>query len=157
MPESSPVEDIRGQLLDPEASDFVFATPPRVSPATKQVVDRQVQTEAEPSGSCDRQISSPESVVRIAKALEHGFAKIVEAIDRNSRAVRELDRSMGKVSDAVARMERSVDRMATESRIAHRRAETRDVPEKRPRLEEQKENFRNVKGANDADKRSSKR
>lgn len=98
-----------------------------------------------------------ESAVRIAKVLELGFAKTVEAINRNSRTIRELDRSVCKVSDAVSGMERSVDRMATESRMAHRRAEARDISEKRSRLEKQKENFRNVKGASDAHKRRYKR
>jgi len=106
---------------------------PLSPPQTRNITEVGVQTDdVRPSEANQTLLFNA-----IASILEAGFAKVAEAIDRNTRGMRDVDRGLTRMTSTMDRIERAVGRIAADSRPRGRPEE--NVP-KRQRLLEDKEN-----------------
>lgn len=119
---SPSVVDIKDQLLGADEPGYVF------SPITK--MDTACQTVK------SKDDLSPSATSMAVTHLEAALHKVTDAIERSGRALRDVDRSLTKMVDSFARVERSLDRLVTEQRASGRRTESHDHAEKRLKLDE---------------------
>ncbi|KAH3806548.1 hypothetical protein DPMN_134871 [Dreissena polymorpha] len=85
---------------------------PLSPPETRSVTEVGVQTDnVRPS-----EVNPTMLINSIATILEAGFAKVAETTDRNSRAIRVVERAITRMTSNIDRIERVVGRIAADSR-----------------------------------------
>jgi hypothetical protein len=122
------VEDISGQLLGRDESESCF------SPVTTRV-DKGSQTKVTHTKTDLTPTASSMAITQLSETIRIGMEKIYQALERNSRRIEEVNRTMGTVADSITRMERSVDNVVMRQNVQGRRSECSDSGNRKPRLE----------------------
>jgi hypothetical protein len=122
------VEDISEQLLGKDESESCF------SPVTTRV-DKGSQTKVTHTKTDLTPTASSMAITQLSETIRIGMEKIYQALERNSRRIEEVNRTMGTVAESITRMERSVDNVVMRQSVQGRRSESSDSVNKKPRLE----------------------